>query len=80
MKAGQIIVCSRVEALGLKWGDLDYERQMIHLRRVWVGNDVIDQMKTDGSAAPALLGELLADERRQSAIPQSRHRLGRRTT
>ena len=28
------------EALGLKWGDLDYERQMIHLRRVWVGNDV----------------------------------------
>jgi integrase len=52
------------EALGLKWGDLDYERQMIHLRRVWVGNDLIEQMKTDGSAAPVPLGELLADELR----------------
>jgi integrase len=49
------------ETLGLKWGDLDYERQMIHLRRVWVGNDVIDHLKTDGSAAPVPLGELLAD-------------------
>jgi integrase len=49
------------EALGLKWSDLDYKRQMIHLRRVWVGNDVIDRMKTDGSAAPVPLGELLAD-------------------
>jgi integrase len=49
------------EALGLKWEDLDYGRQMIHLRRVWVGNDVIDHLKTDGSAAPVPLGELLAD-------------------
>jgi integrase len=52
------------EALGLKWGDLDYERQMIHLRRAWVGNDVIDHLKTEGSSAPVLLGELLADELR----------------
>jgi integrase len=52
------------EALGLKWGDLDYGRQMIHLRRVWVGNDVVDQLKTEGSAAPVPLGELLADELR----------------
>lgn len=49
------------EALGLKWDDLDYERQMIHLRRVWVGNDVVDHLKTDGSAAPVPLGDLLAD-------------------
>ncbi len=49
------------EALGLKRNDLDYERKMIHLRRVWVGNDVIDHLKTDGSAAPVPLGELLAD-------------------
>jgi len=49
------------EALGLKWCDLDYERQMIHLHRVWVGNDLVPRMKTDGSAAPAPLGELLAD-------------------
>ena len=34
---------------------------MIHLRRVWVGNDIIDHLKTDGSAAPVPLGELLAD-------------------
>jgi integrase len=37
---------------------------MIHLRRVWVGNDLIDHLKTDGSAAPVPLGELLADELR----------------
>src|SRR6266404_1467476 len=49
------------EALGLKWNDLDYERKTIYLRRVWVGNDVIDHLKTDGSAAPVPLGELLAD-------------------
>ena len=49
------------EALALKWGDLDYERQMIHLRRVWVGNDIVEQLKTDGSAAPVPLGGLLAD-------------------
>ena len=49
------------EALGLKWNDLDYGRQMIHLRRAWVGNDLIDHLKTDGSAAPVPLGELLAD-------------------
>ena len=49
------------EALGLKWGDLDYERQMIHLRRVWVGNDIVEQLKTEGSAAPVPLGDLLAD-------------------
>jgi integrase len=29
------------EALGLKWSDLDYGRQMIHLRRVWVGNELV---------------------------------------
>jgi integrase len=49
------------EALGLKWHDLDYERQMIQLQRVWVGNDLVPRMKTDGSAAPVPLGELLAD-------------------
>ena len=49
------------EALGLKWGDLNYERRMIHLRRVWVGNDLVEQLKTEGSAAPVPLGGLLAD-------------------
>ena len=49
------------EALGLKWGDLDYEKQMIHLRRVWVGNDLVEHLKTEGSAAPVPLGDLLAD-------------------
>jgi integrase len=49
------------EALGLKWSDLDYQRQMIHLRRVWVGNELVPRLKTDGSAAPVPLGDLLAD-------------------
>jgi integrase len=49
------------EALGLQWSDLDYERRMIHLRRVWVGNELVPRMKTDGSAAPVPLGDLLAD-------------------
>jgi integrase len=44
-----------------KWSDFDYERQMIHLRRVWVGNELVPRLKTDGSAAPVPLGELLAD-------------------
>ena len=34
---------------------------MIHLRRVRAGKHVIEQFKTDGSAAPVPLGELLAD-------------------
>jgi integrase len=49
------------EALGLKWSDLDYERQMIHLRRAWVGNELVAHLKTDGSEAPVPLGALLAD-------------------
>ncbi len=49
------------EALGLKWSDLDYERQMIHPLRVWVGNDLVPRLKTDGSEAPVPLGDLLAD-------------------
>ena len=49
------------EALGLKWSDLDYEHQMIHLERVWVGNELVSRLKTDGSEAPVPLGELLAD-------------------
>ena len=36
-------------------------RQMIHVRRVWVGSDIVEQLKTEGSAAPVPLGNLLAD-------------------
>jgi integrase len=49
------------EALGLKWGDLDYDGKMIHLRRVWVGTDLVEHLKTEGSGAPVPLGGLLAD-------------------
>jgi integrase len=49
------------EALGLKWSDLDYERRMIPLERVWVGNELVARLKTEGSEAPVPLGELLAD-------------------
>jgi integrase len=34
---------------------------MGHLRRVWVGNDLVSRMKTDRSAAPVPLGDLLGD-------------------
>ena len=34
---------------------------MIHLRRVWAGTDIIEELKTEGSAAPVPLGGLLAD-------------------
>jgi integrase len=34
---------------------------MIHLRRVWVGTDIVEHLKTEGSAAPVPLGGLLAD-------------------
>jgi len=34
---------------------------MLHLRRVWVGSDIVEQLKTEGSAAPVPLGDLLAD-------------------
>jgi integrase len=36
------------EALGLKWSDPDYQRQMIHLRRVWVGNELVSSASEDG--------------------------------
>lgn len=49
------------EALGLKWGDLDYECHTIQLQRVWVGSTVIQGVKTKGSGAPVPLGDLLAD-------------------
>jgi integrase len=49
------------EALGLTWGDLDYDGKMIHLRRVWVGTDLVEHLKTEGSGAPVPLGDLLAD-------------------
>jgi hypothetical protein len=34
---------------------------MIHLRRVWLGNDIVEQLKTEGSAASIALGGRLAD-------------------
>jgi hypothetical protein len=45
----------------MKRGVHNYERQMIHLRRVWLGNDIVEQLKTEGSAAPIALGGRLAD-------------------
>jgi integrase len=34
---------------------------MINLRRLWRGNNVVEDLKTDASAAPVPLGGLLAD-------------------
>src|SRR5579864_2285150 len=52
--------CTRA-LLDLSGMRLDYEGQMLHLRRVWVGSDIVEQLKTEGSAAPVPLGDLLAD-------------------
>src|SRR5579864_3168670 len=52
--------CTRA-LLDLSGMRLDYEGQMLHLRRVWVGKDIVEQLKTEGSAAPVPLGDLLAD-------------------
>jgi integrase len=49
------------EALGLQWRDLDFQGHSIHLRRVWVGKDIIDALKTERSGYPVTLGKLLAD-------------------
>src|SRR5579863_2042387 len=38
-----------------------YDGKMIHLRRVWVGTDLVEHLKTEGSGAPVPLGDLLAD-------------------
>lgn len=39
------------EALGLKWSDLDYERQRVQLYRVWVGNELVPRMLFSGRAS-----------------------------
>ena len=49
------------EALGLQWQDVDYANQRINLRRVWVDNKVVEQMKTEQSAAPATMSPTLAE-------------------
>ena len=52
------------EALGLQWRDLDYQGHAIHLRRVSVGKNIIDGLKTESSGSPVPLGDVLADELR----------------
>jgi integrase len=49
------------EAMGLQWEDIDYPNQQINLRRVWVQDTVVERLKTDDSAAPVPLTDLLAD-------------------
>jgi integrase len=48
------------EALGLKWGDIDYSNGQINLRRVWVGDVAVNRFKTEDSEAPVPLTDLLA--------------------
>ena len=49
------------EALGLQWQDVDYANQRINLRRVWVGNKIVDCMKTEQSESPATMSPTLAE-------------------
>ena len=39
------------EALGLKWEDVDWTGQRIHLRRVWVGKRAFSRLKSRASRA-----------------------------
>ena len=58
------------EAMGLKWGDIDYQNKQINLRRVWVGDTIVEQLKTEDSEAPvpltALLAKFLRDWQRET--------------
>jgi integrase len=47
------------EALGLQWGDIDFKRQCIHIRRAWTGGKV-GPTKTKASRRTAPMHELLA--------------------
>lgn len=49
------------EALGLRWEDIDYQKKQINLRRVWVNETAVEKLKTEGSAAPVPLSDLLAE-------------------
>lgn len=53
------------EALGLQWRDLDFHGHAIHLRRVSVGKNIIEDLKTERSGDPVPLGDLLADALRR---------------
>jgi integrase len=47
------------EALGLQWGDIDFERRCIHIRRsAWCGR--VQSTKSKGSAAPITLPPVLS--------------------
>jgi integrase len=48
------------EAMGLKWEDVDYHGKQINLRRVWVKDTIVERLKTEDSAAPVPLTDLLA--------------------
>ena len=58
------------EAMGLKWEDIDYQNKQINLRRVWVGDTIVEQLKTEDSEAPvpltALLAKFLRDWQRET--------------
>jgi integrase len=51
------------EALGLQWGDIDYSRNCIHIRRAWSGGKV-GATKTKASRATVPMHEVLAEHMR----------------
>ncbi|HEV3483015.1 MAG TPA: site-specific integrase [Candidatus Acidoferrales bacterium] len=60
------------EALGLQWGDIDFEHSCIHVRRsAWQGR--VQSTKTQGSAAaitlPPKLADVLKEFRKQNGRP-----------
>lgn len=52
------------ESLGLQWADVDFIGQQIHVRRTWIQGKV-GKPKTDASAAPVPMTQMLADALRE---------------
>jgi integrase len=64
------------EALGLRWEDVDWLGKRIHLRRGWVGETIVESLKTEGSKRPVPLSDVLAESlktwRAETPYAQSR--------
>jgi len=48
------------ELAGLKWGDIDYDNQLIHPRRTWIDGIVSERLKTKKSRSAVPMAPVLA--------------------
>jgi integrase len=50
------------EALALKWSDIDFDGQIVMIRRRWYRGDLLDQTKTEASTAELRMGASMVAE------------------